>query len=121
MEKASVSGAGAGHDDSGEMEYEAGLIGTLTDMGMDAGFCTSSSADLSRLSPSGGCISRVHHKTFLKVDEEGTEAAASTVVDISISGHEHVEVDRPFIVAIRERLSGTILFIGVIRDPRPQA
>lgn len=104
-----------------EMEYEAGLNATLIDMGMDAGFCGSASADFSRLTPTGACISRVQQKTFLKVDEEGTQAAAATVVDLDVSAKTHVDVDRPFIVAIRERLSGTILFIGVIRDPRPEA
>lgn len=105
-----------------EMEYEARLNPTLIEMGMGAPFCEAEgSANFSRLTPTSGCISRVDHKTYLKVDEEGTEAAAATSVVVSISGPDHVDVDRPFLVAIRERHSGTILFIGVIRDPRPEA
>ena len=85
-------------------------------MGMSTAF---KDADFSRLTPDGAYISRVQHKTFLKVDEEGTEAGAVTGVTVTnISGPPHVDVDRPFLVAIRERLSGTILFIGVVRDPR---
>lgn len=100
-----------------EMEYEVPLEGPLTDMGMGIAF--GGAADFTRLSPAGGLsISRVRHKTFLKVDEEGTEAAAATSVAIQESLGPHIIVDRPFLVAIRERLSGAILFIGVVRDPR---
>jgi serpin B len=63
-------------------------------------------------------VANVKQKTFLKVDEEGTEAAAVTVVEVSVSsccaGPLEVRADRPFFVAIRERLSGTVLFAGVI-------
>ena len=53
------------------------------------------------------------------VDEEGIEAAAATSVAISLTSMPPgITVDRPYLLAIRERLSGTILFIGAIRDPR---
>jgi serpin B len=63
-------------------------------------------------------IKRVKQKTFLKVDEKGTEAAAVTSVEMSVtcacpSGFQ-VRADRPFLLAIRERLSGTVLFAGLI-------
>jgi len=99
-----------------EMEYEARLDTALIDMGMDVAF--SGAADFTRLTPSGGYIGEVRHKTFLKVDEEGTEAAAATSVSIEQSLGPHLFVDRPFLVAIRERFSGAILFIGLVRDPR---
>lgn len=55
----------------------------------------------------------VMHKTFVKVDEEGTEAAAVTNSGIrQTSMPPTFRVDRPFVFAIRERLSGTVLFIG---------
>jgi serpin B len=49
------------------------------------------------------------------VDEEGTEAAAATIVGVGVtSAPAAFRVDRPFMVVIRERFSGTILFIGKI-------
>jgi serpin B len=65
-------------------------------------------------------IKRVKQKTFLKVDEKGTEAAAVTSVEMSVtcacpSGFQ-VRADRPFLLAIRERLSGTVLFAGLIME-----
>ena len=62
-------------------------------------------------------IKRVKQKTFLKVDEVGTEAAAVTVVEVgtvSMPITVTVRADRPFLIAIRERLSGTVLFAGLI-------
>ena len=68
-------------------------------------------------------ISDVIHKTFVDVYEEGTEAAAVTAVEISLTSTGPVEksffmrVDRPFLFAIREKSSGTILFIGQVINP----
>ncbi|HEX9974843.1 MAG TPA: serpin family protein, partial [bacterium] len=67
-------------------------------------------------------IDKVKHKSFVEVNEEGTEAAAVTSVEIGVTsvgpGSPFVmRVDRPFIFAIRENHSGTILFIGKIVDP----
>jgi serpin B len=54
----------------------------------------------------------------VEVNEEGTEAAAVTIVGISReSAGAEIVADRPFLFAIRERFSGTILFIGAIGDP----
>ncbi|MCK5652093.1 MAG: serpin family protein, partial [Gemmatimonadetes bacterium] len=50
--------------------------------------------------------------------EEGTEAAAATSVEMElVSGPGRFVIDRPFLFAIRERLSGTILFMGRMVDP----
>lgn len=63
-------------------------------------------------------ITRVKQKSFLAVDEEGAEAAAATSVGVGVtSAPIPVVVDRPFLLAIRERLSGTIFFLGTITDP----
>ncbi len=72
--------------------------------------------------PGGLYIDEVNHKTFVEVNEEGTEAAAVTSVVISERSGGGLEgfvmhVNRPFIFAIREHHSGTILFIGKIVDP----
>ena len=56
-------------------------------------------------------------KTLIEVDEAGTRAAAVTAVGIAPVSFFGFLVDRPFLFAIRERLSGTILFVGVIGDP----
>jgi hypothetical protein len=67
---------------------------------------------------SRACISEVKHKTFVAVDEAGTEAAAVTSVGVGVTSVPlEFRVDRPFLFAIRERLSGTILFVGRIMNP----
>jgi serine protease inhibitor len=76
-------------------------------------------ADFTKINRNGGlCIYDVLHKTFVDVNEEGTEAAAVTSVVIgTTSVGSSFRVDRPFVFAIRENKSGTILFIGKIVDP----
>jgi serpin B len=64
-------------------------------------------------------IGFVQHAVTLEVNERGTRAAAVTAVGIiRVSMPPSYIFDKPFVFAIRERLSGTILFIGVVRDPR---
>ena len=76
-------------------------------------------ADFTDMSPDGGgfCISFVRQKTFIDVDERGTRAAAVTGVGVGPISFNAIIADRPFIFALRERLSGTILFMGVVGDP----
>src|SRR5437867_2846915 len=76
-------------------------------------------ADFTRMNPSGAlCITDVMHKAFVDVNEEGTEAAAATAVGIGVTSvPASIVVDRPFVFAIRERLSGTILFLGRVMNP----
>ena len=60
-------------------------------------------------------VSEVKQKSFVDVNEEGTEAAAVTSVVIrETSAPAEYVIDRPFLFAIRERLSGTVLFVGKI-------
>jgi serpin B len=62
-------------------------------------------------------ISRVEQKTFLEVNEEGTEAAAATGVGIGVTSAPqvvHLVVNRPFLFAIREPRTGTVVFLGLI-------
>jgi serine protease inhibitor len=103
-----------------QVEWQDSLISSLRALGMVQAF-DANRADFSRMT--GGrdlYISEVFQKTFLRVDEEGTEAAAATSVGMGpTSAPPSLVFDRPFLFAIRERFSGTILFIGVIGDPRP--
>ncbi len=58
----------------------------------------------------------VLQKTYLKVDEEGTEAAAVTKGAVAISEPRTIEFNRPFFLAIYDHVTGTILFLGQIND-----
>jgi serpin B len=70
-------------------------------------------------------ISQIFHKTFIAVDEKGTEAAAATAVAMlagsamgPASPPIEVKVDRPFVYAIQHVPSGVCLFLGRVTDPR---
>ena len=67
----------------------------------------------------GAYVTSIKHKTYIKLDEEGTEAAAVTSVSIGATAvmPGQLILNKPFIFAIRERTTNTILFTGIIRDP----
>lgn len=94
------------------------LSETLADMGMPRAF--GGFAEFPYLVPSARTsIGFVQHAVALDVFEQGTRAAAVTVVGIRlVSAPPSYRFDAPFVFFIRERLSGTILFAGVINDPR---
>ena len=95
-----------------KLSYERTLNEDLQALGMVAPF-NPNGADFSRMTSSQVYISFVKHKTFVDVNEEGTEAAAVTVTGIEATSMPPcLCVNRPFIFAIRERFSGTILFMG---------
>jgi serpin B len=100
--------------------YSRLLNPDLTDMGMGIAF--SDGADFSGINGYGGLkISRVIHKSFVEVNEQGTEAAAVTAVEIVETAYPganlEFNVNRPFIFAIRETTTGAILFMGRINNP----
>ena len=102
------------------LRWELELKSVLSVLGMGIAFRDDCSPDFSRLAPTAQCpyISKVKHKTFVDVYEEGTEAAATTSVAMEPSSLPvQFVVDRPFLVAIRERLTGTILFLGRVMNP----
>jgi serpin B len=68
-------------------------------------------------------LAKVFHRGFVRVDEEGTEAAAATAVmgimggAAAGGGPRHIQVDRPFLFLIRDNASGLVLFLGRVSDP----
>jgi serpin B len=121
---ATISGLREGTDDlyvpKFTLSYEILMNDVLKGMGMAVAF-DPAAADFSKIadvSPERLYISKVKQKTWVDVNEEGTEAAAVTSVEIGItSAHEPTRIDRPFVFVIRERFSGAILFLGKIMDP----
>ncbi|MEK7434334.1 MAG: serpin family protein [Cyanobacteriota bacterium] len=106
-----------------KLEYEASLNDALSTIGMSDAF--SDSANLSKLFAkpvTNSKISQVKHKTFIDVNEEGTEAAAvtaGTVTATSIMIPEdpfEMNVDSPFFYVIRDKSTQSILFMGSIFD-----
>ncbi len=100
------------------LEYDTSLRSTLMALGMEVPF-SPLAADFSRINPNQDLyISDVIHKTFVEVNEEGTEAAAVTAVIVETTSigdpNPVVRVDKPFLFSIRERTTGALLFIGKI-------
>jgi serine protease inhibitor len=94
----------------------------LSSMGMEIAF--TDAADFTGINPAGNLyISRVLHKTYIDVNEEGTEAAAVTAVEVGFTsvgpnpGPVRFIADRPFLFAIRENSTGSILFMGRLSYP----
>jgi len=99
------------------LEYKRELKDDLSALGMRIAF-DPDRADFSRMAdPAAGhlFITRATQKTFVDVNEEGTEAAAVTSIGMGVTSLPlTIEVNRPFLFVLRERLSGTIFFIGQI-------
>jgi serpin B len=94
------------------------LSDTLHAMGMSDAF--SRTADFSGMAKEQLFISEVVHKAFVKVNEEGTEAAAATAVIVDRGAPPPVptfRADHPFLFLIRENTTGSILFLGRVVDP----
>ncbi len=102
-----------------KLEYGAKLKRTLSDMGMGLAF--SDAADFSNMVAGGGVkIDDVIHKAFLEVNEEGTEAAAVTVVIIVETSAQFpvlFKADHPFFFVIRDNKTNSILFMGKVMNP----
>ena len=104
-------------------EYKKTLNELLKAMGMEEAFDANQS-DFSGINPDRKDlhISEVKHKTFVEVDEKGTEAAAVTSVEMGVTSVDPnqpvvVKFNRPFVFAIREVTTGTIVFVGKVENP----
>jgi serpin B len=85
-------------------------------------------ADLSRMVREPVFVSRVYHRAYLELDEEGTKAASATAAVIRPKNgvprevpHEVVKADHPFLFMIQHVPSGACLFLGRLTDPAPEA
>jgi len=90
----------------------------LIALGMSSMFLN---ADLSGISNTDNlAVSRVLHKTFVEVNEEGTEAAAVTAVEIiktNLPDNLAFNANKPFIFIIKEKDTNTLLFMGILKNP----
>jgi serine protease inhibitor len=103
-----------------EVEWGASLLSPLQALGMERALSESANFTSMFEGPSNLMLTQVTQKTWVRVDEEGTEAAAVTIVGggvVSVQAPPTVRADRPFLLAIRERISGTILFVGAVVEP----
>ncbi len=102
-----------------EMEFDTSLVDVLSTLGMEVAFIEGE-ADFGKMSPDQQLfISEVKHKSWIRVDEEGTEAAAATSVEIDAGASmpEEIVIDRPFIFVIHDHHSGALIFMGKVVDP----
>jgi serine protease inhibitor len=99
-----------------ELEYTKDLSTALTSLGMGSAFMGDAFPRMANVQPLW--IDRVVQKTYMDVNEEGTEAAAATAVGMTWGGDFiFMEVNRPFFFAIRDNQTGTLLFMGSILEP----
>lgn len=103
-----------------QLVSSADLVSPLINLGLEVAF--SDQADFSGIASIPTRISEVMHKAVLTVDEQGSEAAATTSVNVvtrsaPIEDPFVVRADRPFVAAIQDNRSGSILFVAVVQDP----
>jgi serine protease inhibitor len=114
--------AGTVHLPRFQLEFETTLNTALQALGMDVAF-DPDQADFSRLvtPPPNAYIHEVKHRSFIEVNEKGTEAAGSTSTEMKIiSAPEdsfQMRVNRPFFFVIHDKETGVILFMGSVTKP----
>ncbi len=104
-----------------KLEYDEDLDGALKALGMEAAFDPDKANFGGMRSERDLFIQRVKHKAVVEVNEEGTEAAAVTSVEVGVTSVPEIftiVVDRPFFFAIRDNQTGTVLFMGVVIEPK---
>ncbi len=84
------------------------------------GIALGDGADFSKMYNTTVAITKALHKTYIKVDEEGTTAAAATSIGVGVTAIDlgnYYYLDHPFVFIIAEKQTGAILFTGVLNDP----
>lgn len=104
-----------------KVEEKYDLPGPLQHMGMVDAF-DSQKADFSGMSSTQGLVvSKVLHKSFVEVNEEGTEAAAATGVRVTVTSSAQIirvfTCDHPFLFLIKHKVTNSILFFGRMSSP----
>ena len=100
-----------------KFEYEKSLVEIFKELGMKKAFKEGGFYNIAEL-PHDPFISEIKHKTFIEVNEAGTEAAAVTSVEYSDNAMPGgFYADRPFVFVIRDDRTGSILFIGKVENP----
>ncbi|HVM31158.1 MAG TPA: serpin family protein [Candidatus Limnocylindrales bacterium] len=101
-----------------EVSQHSDLVPLMRELGIEDLF---GGGDLSGISDSDLWVGGVEHEAVVKVNEEGTEAAAATGAEMPGSAPAvEVRADRPFLFFVRDRHTGSILFMGRVADPRPE-
>ncbi|MEA3462302.1 MAG: serpin family protein [Bacteroidota bacterium] len=115
------------HVEMPKFKYEFKELLNIPLKNLGLGIAFSDTADFSKITTSMMLyISRVIHQSFIDVQEEGTEAAAATIVEMANTSTQgggsifHFKVDRPFLYLIKENSTGTIVFIGKVEKPEYQ-
>lgn len=102
-----------------DFSYKKELNETLQEMGLLQAF--QNSANFNKISDVSIRISKVLHKTYIKTDEKGSEAAAVTSIGVKMTSAEPkktvITFDKPFVFIIREKDTNTILFAGKVENP----
>lgn len=107
-----------------QMRHKRNLIPDMQALGMKQAF-NPAGADFSKISSADLFVGLLKQLTYLKVDEEGTEAAAVTATGVFMTSIKErkvipFHVNRPYILMIRERSTGAILFMGKVMQPQQQ-
>ena len=103
--------------------YGVTMNDTLKSLGMELAFDPNRSdfTGLTQVTGANAYIQGVYHKTFLRINEKGTEAAAATGITVDVTSAPvfdfRMTLDRPFLCAIQDQKTGVILFLGAITHP----
>ena len=101
-----------------QFEYEKSLVEIFKELGMEKAFVEGGPFQNIADEPHDPIISDIKHKTFIEVNEAGTEAAATTAVEYSDGANPGgFYANRPFVFVIRDDRTGSILFIGKVENP----
>lgn len=105
-----------------KIEFGGDILETLEALGLK--IAISDAADFSKMANNSLAINEVIHKTYIDVDETGTEAAAATAVGMRVTAIPDNQdkpfkmiVDRPFYFTIQDNETKTIIFEGIVREP----
>ena len=103
-----------------KFKYEKSLVDVFKELGMEKAFEEGALMNIAG-EPHAPFISDIYHKTFVEVNEEGTEAAAVTVVEVGENAMPSgFYANRPFVFVIRDDRTGSVLFIGKVENPKAE-